>query len=186
MCCRPTPGGGPGTLTVIDNRTGKRYEIAVGDHGTIRATDLKQIRAGGDGVGLRPYDNGCAPQGVRAWAQGSSGAPAGALRADAAGARCCAPACPLPGASGCRVLTPTRPLARPCSYVNTTACVSRVSFIDGDKGILRYRGYPIEQLAESSSFLEVRRRRGGGGAAAGVAGLCMHGSGRQAGACSAA
>ncbi len=33
---------------------------------------------------------------------------------------------------------------------------STISFIDGDKGILRYRGYPIEQLAEKSSFLEVR------------------------------
>ena len=33
--------------------------------------------------------------------------------------------------------------------------ISKISFIDGDKGILEYRGYPIEQLAESSSFLEV-------------------------------
>ena len=56
--CRPVPGGGPGTLTVVDNRTGKRYEIPIDDHGTIKATDLKAIKAGGDGVGLRPYDNG--------------------------------------------------------------------------------------------------------------------------------
>ena len=42
-----------------------------------------------------------------------------------------------------------------CRYVNTTACISRISYIDGDKGILRYRGYPIEQLAEKSSFTEV-------------------------------
>ena len=42
-----------------------------------------------------------------------------------------------------------------CRYVNTTAVKSCISFIDGDKGILRYRGYPIEQLAEHSSFLEV-------------------------------
>lgn len=41
------------------------------------------------------------------------------------------------------------------SYGNTGACKSAVTFIDGDKGILRYRGYPIEQLAEHSSFLEV-------------------------------
>ena len=40
------------------------------------------------------------------------------------------------------------------ALVNTAACRSRISFIDGDKGILRYRGYPIEQLAEQSSFLE--------------------------------
>ena len=44
-----------------------------------------------------------------------------------------------------------------CRYVNTTAVKSCISFIDGDKGILRYRGYPIEQLAEHSSFLEVGR-----------------------------
>jgi len=40
-------------------------------------------------------------------------------------------------------------------YDNTAACKSKITFIDGDKGILRYRGYPIEQLAEQSSFLEV-------------------------------
>ncbi|PSC76850.1 citrate synthase [Micractinium conductrix] len=95
---RPTPGGGPGTLTVVDNRTGKSYQVAISDHGTIKAADLKQIVAGGDGVGLRTYDNG---------------------------------------------------------YVNTTACKSAISYIDGDAGILRYRGYPIEQLAERSNFLEV-------------------------------
>ena len=42
-----------------------------------------------------------------------------------------------------------------CRYVNTTAVKSKISFIDGDKGVLRYRGYPIEQLAERSNFLEV-------------------------------
>jgi len=82
----------------VDNRTGTRYEIPISDHGTIKGTDLKQITAGGDGAGLRTYDNG---------------------------------------------------------YVNTTACHSSISYIDGDAGILRYRGYPIEQLAQSSSFLEV-------------------------------
>jgi len=40
-------------------------------------------------------------------------------------------------------------------YANTGACTSAITFIDGDRGILRYRGYPIEQLAEKSSFLEV-------------------------------
>ena len=39
-------------------------------------------------------------------------------------------------------------------FMNTASCVSRISFIDGDKGILRYRGIPIEQLAEKSSFPE--------------------------------
>ncbi|MFD0785667.1 citrate synthase [Micromonospora azadirachtae] len=40
-------------------------------------------------------------------------------------------------------------------FVNTAACSSAITYIDGDAGILRYRGYPIEQLAEKSSFLEV-------------------------------
>jgi len=40
-------------------------------------------------------------------------------------------------------------------FTNTAACTSAVTFIDGDAGILRYRGYPIEQLAKQSSFLEV-------------------------------
>ena len=40
-------------------------------------------------------------------------------------------------------------------FVNTAACSSEITYIDGDAGILRYRGYPIEQLAEQSNFLEV-------------------------------
>ena len=40
-------------------------------------------------------------------------------------------------------------------FVNTASCSSAITYIDGDKGILRYRGYPIEQLAEQSSYLEV-------------------------------
>jgi len=40
-------------------------------------------------------------------------------------------------------------------FVNTASCRSSVTFIDGEKGILEYRGYPIEQLAEKSSYLEV-------------------------------
>jgi citrate synthase len=41
------------------------------------------------------------------------------------------------------------------AFLNTAACRSAITYIDGDKGILRYRGYPIEQLAEGSTFLEV-------------------------------
>jgi citrate synthase len=40
-------------------------------------------------------------------------------------------------------------------FVNTASCKSDITFIDGDAGILRYRGYPIDQLAENASFLEV-------------------------------
>lgn len=40
-------------------------------------------------------------------------------------------------------------------YVNTASCKSAITFIDGEEGILRYRGYPIEQLAEQATFLEV-------------------------------
>ena len=40
-------------------------------------------------------------------------------------------------------------------YGGTASCTSRITFIDGNKGILRYRGYPIEQLAEKSTFVEV-------------------------------
>ena len=40
------------------------------------------------------------------------------------------------------------------AYLNTASCRSAITFIDGDKGILRYRGYPIEQVAEKASFLE--------------------------------
>src|SRR5688572_33488523 len=40
------------------------------------------------------------------------------------------------------------------AYQNTAACKSKITYIDGDKGILLYRGYPIEQLAEKSTFLE--------------------------------
>jgi len=41
------------------------------------------------------------------------------------------------------------------AFLNTASCRSAITFIDGDKGILRYRGYPIEELAEHCSFLEV-------------------------------
>src|ERR1017187_8957380 len=41
------------------------------------------------------------------------------------------------------------------AFLNTASCQSAITYIDGDKGILRYRGYPIEQLAEKCTFLEV-------------------------------
>jgi len=84
------------SLTVVDNRTGKQYELPIQD-GTIHATDLRQIQVTPDDHGLLSYDP---------------------------------------------------------AFMNTAACRSAISFIDGDKGILRYRGYPIEQLAEKSTFLE--------------------------------
>src|SRR5207247_8338119 len=40
------------------------------------------------------------------------------------------------------------------AFMNTAACRSAITFIDGDKGILEYRGYPLEQLAETSTYLE--------------------------------
>jgi citrate synthase len=83
------------TLTITDNRTGKQYEIPVTD-GTIRATDLRQIKLADDAV-LATYDP---------------------------------------------------------AFMNTAACRSRITYIDGDKGVLEYRGYPIEQLAEHSTYLE--------------------------------
>jgi citrate synthase len=92
------PGGsGAETLTVIDNRTGSSYELPIAE-GTIRATDLRQIKANEDDFGLMTYDP---------------------------------------------------------AFMNTASCRSAVTYLDGDAGILRYRGYPIEQLADKSSFLEV-------------------------------
>lgn len=85
------------TFTILDNRTGKEYEIPV-EHGTVRAKDLRQIKVDPAEFGTMTYDPG---------------------------------------------------------YDNTAACKSAITYIDGDQGILRYRGYPIEQLAERSSFLEV-------------------------------
>src|SRR6187399_2582488 len=85
------------TLTITDNRTGQQYEVPITD-GTIRATDLRQIKTtAADDAGLATYDP---------------------------------------------------------AFMNTAACRSRITFIDGDNGILEYRGYPIEQLAEHSTYLE--------------------------------
>jgi citrate synthase len=85
------------TLTIIDNRTGKQYEVPIQDD-TIKAMDLRQIKVADDDFGLMTYDP---------------------------------------------------------AFMNTASCKSRIAFIDGDKGILEYRGYPIDQLAEKSTYLEV-------------------------------
>ncbi|HEX9367609.1 MAG TPA: citrate synthase [Vicinamibacterales bacterium] len=84
------------TLTITDNRTGRHYEVPIQD-GTIKATDLRQIKVTPDEFGLMTYDP---------------------------------------------------------AFMNTANCKSRITYIDGDKGVLLYRGYPIEQLAEQSDFLE--------------------------------
>jgi citrate synthase len=62
------------------------------------------------------------------------------------------------GASGIdigKLLSQTGYVTYDPGFVNTAACASAITYIDGDAGILRYRGYPIEELAEKSSFLEV-------------------------------
>src|SRR6476619_2741050 len=84
------------TLSIVDNRTGKKYELSIND-GTIRAMDLRQIKTGPDDFGLMTYDP---------------------------------------------------------AFMNTANCRSSITYIDGEKGILLYRGYPIEQLAEDSNYLE--------------------------------
>jgi citrate synthase len=88
---------GANTLSITDNRTGKQYELPIND-GTIKAMDLRQIKAAPEDFGLMTYDP---------------------------------------------------------AFMNTASCKSRITFIDGDEGILEYRGYPIDQLAEKSSYLEV-------------------------------
>src|SRR4030088_608907 len=85
------------TLTITDNRTGRRYEVPIrGD--AIAAADLLKITSDGSGSGLLSYDP---------------------------------------------------------AFLNTASCRSAVTFIDGERSILRYRGYPGEELAERSSFLDV-------------------------------
>ena len=62
------------------------------------------------------------------------------------------------GSNGLNVnnlLKETGDVALDYGFMNTAACASSITYIDGDAGILRYRGYPIEQLAEHSSFIEV-------------------------------
>src|SRR5215203_4852782 len=41
------------------------------------------------------------------------------------------------------------------AFMNTASCRSAITYLDGDRGVLQYRGYPIEQLAENCTFLEV-------------------------------
>jgi citrate synthase len=85
------------TLTIVDNRTGRSYEIAI-SAGAVRAMDLRQIRTGPGDFGLLAYDP---------------------------------------------------------AFMNTASTRSAITFIDGDRGVLEYRGYPIEQLAERATFLDV-------------------------------
>jgi citrate synthase len=54
-----------------------------------------------------------------------------------------------------KLLSSTGNVTLDVGFVNTASCRSAITYIDGDAGILRYRGYPIEQLAEKASFLEV-------------------------------
>src|SRR5580704_8608913 len=54
-----------------------------------------------------------------------------------------------------KVLSTTGMVTLDPGFVNTAACSSDITYIDGDAGILRYRGYPIEQLAEKSTYIEV-------------------------------
>jgi citrate synthase len=84
------------TLSVTDNRTGKKYELKI-ENGCIRAMELRQMKVDAEDFGLMTYDP---------------------------------------------------------AFMNTANCKSAITFIDGDKGILEYRGYPIDQLAEKSSHLE--------------------------------
>jgi citrate synthase len=66
------------------------------------------------------------------------------------------PAVQGPGGIGIgKLLAETGYVTYDPGYVNTASCASAITYIDGDAGILRYRGYPIDQLARQSSFLEV-------------------------------
>src|SRR5471032_2546056 len=53
-----------------------------------------------------------------------------------------------------KLLSTTDLVTLDVGFVNTASCRSAITYIDGDAGILRYRGYPIEQLAQNSTFLE--------------------------------
>src|ERR1700710_227591 len=88
---------GEETLSVVDNRTGRSYEIPIND-GTVRALDFRAIRVNEDDFGLMTYDP---------------------------------------------------------AFMNTAACRSSITYLDGTNGVLEYRGYPIEQLADKSTYLEV-------------------------------
>jgi citrate synthase len=84
------------SVTVTDNRTGKTIEVPI-QNGTIKALDLRVLKASPEDFGLMTYDP---------------------------------------------------------AFMNTASCKSKITFIDGDKGILEYRGYPIAELAENTTYLE--------------------------------
>ncbi|MFT3888488.1 MAG: citrate synthase [Arachnia sp.] len=54
-----------------------------------------------------------------------------------------------------KLLSTTKVTTLDPGFVNTASCTSEITFIDGDEGVLQYRGYPIEQLAEQATFIEV-------------------------------
>src|SRR5579864_9235178 len=85
------------TLSITDNRTQRTYKVPI-ENGTVRATDIRQIKTDPEDFGLMTYDP---------------------------------------------------------AFMNTASCKSSITLIDGERGILRYRGYPIEVLAEHRSFLQV-------------------------------
>src|SRR4028118_2285451 len=60
-----------------------------------------------------------------------------------------------PGLDVSKLLATTGQVALDIGFVNTASCTSAITYIDGDAGILRYRGYPIDQLAGKASFVEV-------------------------------
>ena len=60
-----------------------------------------------------------------------------------------------PGLDISKLLAKTGHVTLDPGFVNTASCTSAITYIDGDAGILRYRGYPIEELAEKATFLEV-------------------------------
>src|SRR6201988_1499221 len=59
------------------------------------------------------------------------------------------------GADISKLLSTTGLVTFDPGFANTASCSSAITYIDGDAGILRYRGYPIDQLAEKSNFIEV-------------------------------
>src|SRR6266567_8735087 len=59
-----------------------------------------------------------------------------------------------PGLDISKLLAKTGHVTLDPGFVNTASCTSAITYIDGDAGILRYRGYPIEELAEKSTYLE--------------------------------
>ena len=59
------------------------------------------------------------------------------------------------GADISKLLTSTGLVTYDPGFGNTASCTSAITYIDGDAGILRYRGYPIDELATGSTFLEV-------------------------------